>query len=334
MKKLKEKVVIAFITAGGSILAAFFAGFNGGRSYEKQDINNTITNEIGSPVVNVFTEEGFANAYIDLNDKYEQLLEKNTTLQSNYDFMNSDYEELKQSSEYLAELEATNSKLKSDLEQSESELTKLKENNSVLTIQMSNMSSVEFVNSSIYVDGGELLNLNNPVLLINVVPYYSENALKMILRNLGKEYEHTVEEINIGKKSETEKLPLSQAKIYDLGSYSSQSSGIRSDLSDNEFSGLLLKPFGDISYFIDKKYSKMCGTIHITKETGNSNSGAINISTLNEDGNETVVYTSERLNNLSDVVHFSDVPINDAKVVIIYVSGYIKAVISEAYFYN
>lgn len=334
MKKTTAKIIITLITSVTSISVALITGFFGGRSYEKREISNTLTNEIGAQVVNVYSEGGFVKAFIELYNAYGQLLEKNTTLQSYYDSMSSDYQELQQRGSYWSQLEATNSKLNSDLEQSESELAKLKEINSELSSQISNVPSVEFVSPSLYIDSEKLSDLYNSVVLINEAPYYSENALKMILRNLGKEYEYTAEEIYIGKKSETEKIPLSQVKIYDLGDNASQASGIRSDISGNEFSGLLLETYGHISYFVDKKYSKICGAIHIVKETSNSRSGTVSISTFNENQEETVVYTSDTLNNLSDVVYFSDVPINNAKVVNISVSGHIKAVISEAYFYN
>lgn len=179
------------------------------------------------------------------------------------------------------------------------------------------------------------------MLLVDEVPYYNENVLKLILGHYGIKYQYEKDKVYIGEIIETDKLPLSEAEIYEIGAAASENSGIRSDKNGNEFSGILIteETFdgGYVSYFVNENYNRMSGVIHVTKETPNRNSAEINIVVIDRDGNETTVYTSEEITNLSHPVPFKDINIDGAVIVSIQQDVFyaeVEAVISDAFFYN
>lgn len=177
-------------------------------------------------------------------------------------------------------------------------------------------------------------------------PFFSESALKTVFGHYGIGYEYGEDKVYIGEKKETEKLPLSQAEVYEQGDKFSASSGVRKDKDGNEFSGLLVTDYqnygGYVSYFTNGKYNKISGVIHVAAETDNDAASKIQISKMDEKGDFVPVYTTPKLTKLSEPMLFST-DIGDSKVIKIeqislvdYAIHYkaVEAVISEAYFYN
>lgn len=357
---MKTKHVLKFAKIFIPAMVTLIVGLWGGEKIGKTNIINIITNQTGNTINLEGSSDEIAKAISEQltqnQEEYQQIETKNTELQSQLDAANSKISQLEtENNSKLSELAKNNetlatqiknqqSEMEAQSEQAESEISRLEEEKEDLVAQINSMPNLAFTNSQIYLDGGVLSGVNNPILLVDNTPYYSESALKLILSHYEKPYEYTGEEVNIGKKIETEKLPLSQAEIYEVGYNGvSQNSGIRVDKNGNEFSGILIERSwsngGYISYFVNEKYNKISGIIHVTKETENDNSATIQIIAYDEKGNEVTAYTSDEMTNLSKAIPFEVSINNNTKVIEIRQDAYwynrpIEAVISEAYFYN
>ena len=275
----------------------------------------------------VAVAENLLNDYNQNKKEIEELKEENNSLL--------------ESGQALSEIQQEKELLEEDLKNEQQKNQELQEQNQSLQEQVKNMPSIEYKAIKSYLDGVEMTEIEKPIALVNGKSFYNEDLIKQVFGHYNTGFELETDTLYIGEKKQLESLPLSKAAIYEKGENASISSGDRKDLKGNEFSGILINGYDSISFLINKNYNKISGVIHVADQTGNEKDGRIEIYTLDENDNETKVYSSPKLTNLSEPFSFSGVEIGNAKVVKIvqastsvYSKGAVEAVISDAYFYN
>lgn len=310
---MKAKHVVKIIEIGVTAIVSLAVGLFGGQNLGKTTIiNNIVAN--GSTV----DKEGSP-------DEIAAVIS----------------ERLTQNQDEIAQISKEKEEAESQLEDANSKISELEKENDDLLRQIDNEIKVEYSDSKLYLDGGALSELSNPILLVDENSFFSESALKTVLGHYGIAYEYVENEVCIGEKKVIDKVPLSQAEIYEKARGSSLNSGNRKDMNGNEFCGILIEndtTSGRISFFTNEKYEKISGVVHVTAESTNHNTSKIKIRKIDKYENVVTVYTSPEMTNLSDPAYFTDVDISGAKLVTIEqdyeTGGTVEFVISEAYFYN
>lgn len=345
---MKEKnitrIIVEIIGGIGGVAAAFYSGkHTEGNSVTDTIINNTNTIELGNVAEKSDKEifDWFIQQYNENQKEVKQLKSEKEELEETLEGTNSEINRLKEQQNSDAEnVDEEKNNLRAELDESQAKISELESSNQELLMELTDSIDVDFENWQIEVDGLKLPSEDKPVALIDNQTYFSSNMVEMILEYYDKICKIDDKTMEIFSDIDDSKLAISKAQIYDIDSCASTNSGMRSDLSGNEFSGVLINGTGQISFLLNGKYKKMKGVVHVAKETGNDSLANIQIWIVDENGNEKSVYEVDGLNNLSkpeDADFSNGINIEGAKIVRIEqygTWGNIDAIISDAYFYN
>lgn len=355
MDKNTTKIIVQVIGTLGAVAAAYIGGQTlGEKSGEKSGENKVATMMVDNAVQqgnvtvnlqNYSSDEAinwFMQHYNESLEEITQLKGEKQELKDQLEVADQEISKLQQqqlegNESAETEKEALNAKLK----ENEDEIAELKGTIEALSTQMNNEISVNFENVPVYLENLMVSSDGDrSVALINGIPYYSENILKRVLEESSKLYQYSSTRVDILSDIEASKMLVSKEEIYQIDDSVSLSSGIRTDIGGNEFSGILFTGRGSVSFLLNGQYKKMRGIVHVAKESDNGNYGHINIYKTDKDGNVTPVHESKELTKISGVDDFSNgCDIEGAVIVTIegyaeYSSTEMDMVLSDAYFYN
>lgn len=355
MDKNTTKIIVQVIGTLGAVATAYIGGQTlGEKSGEKSGENKVATMMVDNAVQqgnvavnlqNYSSDEAinwFMQHYNESLEEITQLKGEKQELKDQLEVADQEISKLQQqqlegNESAETEKEALNAKLK----ENEDEIAELKGTIEAFSTQMNNEISVNFENVPVYLENLMVSSYGDQsVALINGIPYYSENIFKRVLEGNSKLYQYSSTRVDILSDIEASKMLVSKAEIYEIDDSVSLSSGIRTDIGGNEFSGILFTGRGSVSFLLNEGYKKMRGIVHVAKESDNSNYGHINIYKTDKDGNVTPVHESKELTKISGVDDFSNgCDIESAVIVTIegyagYSSTEMDMVLSDAYFYN
>lgn len=327
------KIVVAFITSGVALAGIVYQTNHS----SKETVETQEKNE--DEVVNDAKNNNYLNGRTEKSDTdiVQMLQEENSDLKGQ---LEDSQKVRKQKEKEISQYESENTYLTDELEKVNLELKQTKEENEAFLSESNDRNKVEFLDQQIYVEGSKIPGSSNAIASINGSIYYSDETVEKILERYGTEYSYSDTGINIQKNIDATKLSLSRAEVYEKDDSVSTGSGIREDIEGDQFSGILFRSYGGISFLVNEKYEKMSGVIHIARETASNARTRIQVIIYDKDGNEKTVFESKELTALANEQTFSDegdLDIKGAKIVRIeqqYIDGKTEAVISDAFFYN
>lgn len=354
MDKNTTKIIVQVIGTLGAVAAAYIGGQTlGEKSGEKSGENKVATMMVDNAVQqgnvtvnlqNYSSDEAinwFMQHYNESLEEITQLKGEKQELKDQLEVADQEISKLQQqqlegNESAETEKEALNAKLK----ENEDEIAELKGTIEALSTQMNNEISVNFENVPVYLENLMVSSDGDrSVALINGIPYYSENILKRVLEESSKLYQYSSTRVDILSDIEASKMLVSKAEIYQIDDSVSLSSGIRTDIGGNEFSGILFTGRGRVTFLLNGEYKKMKGIAHVAKESRNDCSGILYIYKTDKNGETTPVHESKDLTKISGVDDFSNGCDIEGAVLLTIESrssqgDVLDIIISDVYFYN
>ena len=286
MDKNTTKIIVQVIGTLGAVAVAYIGGQTlGEKSGENKiptiTVNNALQQEnVTVNLQNYSSDEAinwFMQHYNESLEEITQLKGEKQELKDQLEVADQEISKLQQQQlEGNESAETEKETLNVKLKENEDEIAELKGTIETLSTQMNNGVSVNFENVPVYLENLMVSSDGDrSVALINGIPYYSENILKRVLEESSKLYQYSGTRVDILSDIEASKMLVSKAEVYQIDDSVSLSSGIRTDIGGNEFSGIFFTGRGRVTFLLNGEYKKMKGIAHVAKESRNDCSGIL-----------------------------------------------------------
>lgn len=261
MDKNTTKIIVQVIGTLGAVAVAYIGGQTLGEKSGENKIatmmvNNAVQQEnVTVNLQNYSSDEAinwFMQHYNESLEEITQLKGEKQELKDQLEVADQEISKLQQQQlEGNESAETEKETLNVKLKENEDEIAELKGTIETLSTQMNNGVSVNFENVPVYLENLMVSSDGDrSVALINGIPYYSENILKRVLEESSKLYQYSGTRVDILSDIEASKMLVSKAEVYQIDDSVSLSSGIRTDIGGNEFSGILFTGRGRVTFLL------------------------------------------------------------------------------------